>query len=113
VCLSLSASEVKTDRHRPQIISVGLPFLTVELASRDALGGARPDAAHFAKTFPCDDAMRSISNARCARRRKAMRFAGAVVSSRRQRVVRRSRHRQRDRRAAALLADLDPLKDGD
>src|SRR6266436_9030970 len=26
-CLSLSASDVKTDRHQPQIASVGLPFL--------------------------------------------------------------------------------------
>ena len=54
-CLSLSAGDVKTDRHPPQIISVGLPFLTVELASRDALRRARADAAAFARTFPCDD----------------------------------------------------------
>ncbi|WP_454619880.1 PhzF family phenazine biosynthesis protein [Bradyrhizobium cenepequi] len=53
-CLSLSASDVKTDRHPPQIVSVGLPFLMVELASRDALKRARPDAAAFARTFPCD-----------------------------------------------------------
>ena len=54
-CLSLSAAEVKTDRHPPQIVSVGLPFLVVELASREALRRAKPDAAAFAKTFPCDD----------------------------------------------------------
>ncbi|MGX9430862.1 MULTISPECIES: PhzF family phenazine biosynthesis protein [Bradyrhizobium] len=53
-CLSLSASDVKTDRHPPQIVSVGLPFLMVELASRDALKRARPDAGAFARTFPCD-----------------------------------------------------------
>jgi trans-2,3-dihydro-3-hydroxyanthranilate isomerase len=53
-CLSLSASDVKTDRHPPQIASVGLPFLMVELASRDALKRARPDAVAFARTFPCD-----------------------------------------------------------
>lgn len=53
-CLSLAASDVKTDRHPPQIASVGLPFLMVELASRDALKRARPDAAAFARTFPCD-----------------------------------------------------------
>jgi trans-2,3-dihydro-3-hydroxyanthranilate isomerase len=53
-CLSLSAGDVKTDRHAPQIISVGLPFLAVELYSRDALRRAKPDAAAFAKTFPCD-----------------------------------------------------------
>ena len=54
-CLSLSAGDVVVDRHPPQIISVGLPFLVVELASRDALRRARPDAAAFARTFPCDD----------------------------------------------------------
>src|SRR5258707_189417 len=54
-CLSLSATEVRTDRHPPQIISVGLSFLVVELASRDALRRTKPDAAAFAKTFPCDD----------------------------------------------------------
>ncbi|MCA6112264.1 PhzF family phenazine biosynthesis protein [Bradyrhizobium cenepequi] len=53
-CLSLSARDVKTDRHPPQIVSVGLPFLMVELASRAALKRARPDAAAFARTFPCD-----------------------------------------------------------
>jgi trans-2,3-dihydro-3-hydroxyanthranilate isomerase len=53
-CLSLSAGDVKTDRHAPQIISVGLSFLAVELGSREALRRARPDAAAFASTFPCD-----------------------------------------------------------
>jgi trans-2,3-dihydro-3-hydroxyanthranilate isomerase len=53
-CISLSSADIRTDRHPPQIISVGLPFLVVELASRDALRRARPDAAAFARTFPCD-----------------------------------------------------------
>jgi trans-2,3-dihydro-3-hydroxyanthranilate isomerase len=53
-CLSLSASDVKTDCHPPQIASVGLPFLMVELASREALRRAEPDAAAFARTFPVD-----------------------------------------------------------
>jgi trans-2,3-dihydro-3-hydroxyanthranilate isomerase len=53
-CLSLSANDVKTDRHPPQVISVGLSFLAVELTSREALRRAKPDAAAFAKTFPCD-----------------------------------------------------------
>lgn len=33
----------------PQIASVGLPFVIAELASRDALARARPDAARFAE----------------------------------------------------------------
>ena len=53
-CLSLSADDVRTDRHPPQIVSVGLPFLMVEIASREALKRATPDAAAFAEMFPCD-----------------------------------------------------------
>ena len=36
---------MRTDRHPPQIASVGLPFLIVEIASRDALRRAKPNAA--------------------------------------------------------------------
>jgi trans-2,3-dihydro-3-hydroxyanthranilate isomerase len=53
-CISLSAADIRTDRHPPQIVSVGLPFLVVELTSRDALRRARPEAAAFAGAFPCD-----------------------------------------------------------
>jgi trans-2,3-dihydro-3-hydroxyanthranilate isomerase len=53
-CVSLAAADIKTDRHPPLIVSVGLPFLVVELASREALRRASPDAAAFAGTFPCD-----------------------------------------------------------
>ncbi len=53
-CLSLSAADVRLDRHSPQIISVGLPFLAVELGTREALRRARPDADAFAQAFPCD-----------------------------------------------------------
>ncbi|MFL6812717.1 MAG: PhzF family phenazine biosynthesis protein [Bradyrhizobium sp.] len=55
-CASLSTAEIKVDRHPPVIVSVGLPFLVAELTSRDALRRARPDAAAFARTFPCDGA---------------------------------------------------------
>jgi len=50
--LSLPASDIRTDRHPPQIASVGLPFLIVEVASREAVRRARPDAAAFWRTFP-------------------------------------------------------------
>ena len=43
-CLSLSARDIKTDRHAPHVISVGLPFLAVELASREA-SRFHPDTA--------------------------------------------------------------------
>jgi trans-2,3-dihydro-3-hydroxyanthranilate isomerase len=53
-CLSLSVSDVRTDHHPPHIISVGLPFLAVELASREALRRAKPDADAFGRIFPLD-----------------------------------------------------------
>jgi trans-2,3-dihydro-3-hydroxyanthranilate isomerase len=49
-----AAADIRTDRHPPQIVSVGLPFLVAELASRDALRRAKPDADAFARTLPCD-----------------------------------------------------------
>ena len=54
-CASLSSADIKTDRHPPQIVSVGLPFLVFEVATREALRRAKPDAAAFARTFPCDE----------------------------------------------------------
>jgi trans-2,3-dihydro-3-hydroxyanthranilate isomerase len=54
-CVSLSPADIKIDRHPPQIASVGLPFLMVELASREALRKAQPNAAAFARVFPRDD----------------------------------------------------------
>jgi trans-2,3-dihydro-3-hydroxyanthranilate isomerase len=52
--VSLSAADITTDRHPPQIVSVGMPFLVVELSSRYALRRARAEPAAFARTFPCD-----------------------------------------------------------
>jgi trans-2,3-dihydro-3-hydroxyanthranilate isomerase len=54
-CASLSAADIKIDRHPPQIVSVGLPFLVMEVATWEALRRAKPDAAAFARTFPCDE----------------------------------------------------------
>jgi trans-2,3-dihydro-3-hydroxyanthranilate isomerase len=53
-CISLSPADIRTDRHPPKIVWVGLPFLMAEVASREALRRARPDAAAFARIFPRD-----------------------------------------------------------
>ena len=47
-CLSLSADDVVTTRHEPHVVSVGLGFVVVEVATRDALRRVRPqlDAVH-------------------------------------------------------------------
>jgi trans-2,3-dihydro-3-hydroxyanthranilate isomerase len=54
-CISLTAEDIATGRHPPQIASVGLPFLMVEVASRNALRRARPDASGFAQAFARGD----------------------------------------------------------
>jgi trans-2,3-dihydro-3-hydroxyanthranilate isomerase len=56
-CISLSLADIRTDRHPPVIVSVGMPFLVAELSSRDALRRAKPDGAAFARTLPCDGAL--------------------------------------------------------
>jgi trans-2,3-dihydro-3-hydroxyanthranilate isomerase len=53
-CVSLSPADIKTDRHPPQVVSVGLPFLVVELASREALRKARPDVPAFSRVVRRD-----------------------------------------------------------
>lgn len=55
-CLCLDPADIKTATHPPQVVSVGLPFLVVELASRDALRRARPDKAAYGRTLPLDGA---------------------------------------------------------
>lgn len=56
VCLGLVADDVRTDVHGPQVVSVGLPFLVLELASREALRRARPDRRAYDALFPLDGA---------------------------------------------------------
>jgi trans-2,3-dihydro-3-hydroxyanthranilate isomerase len=55
-CLSLAAGDLCSAVHRPQVISVGLPFLVVELATREALRRAKPDRAAFDAVLPLDGA---------------------------------------------------------
>lgn len=55
-CLSLRPEDVRIELHTPQVASVGLPFLVVELASRDALRRAKPNLAAHEALFPLDGA---------------------------------------------------------
>lgn len=55
-CLSLTAADLATSLHAPRIASVGLPFLVVEIASREALARARPKAEAFERILPADGA---------------------------------------------------------
>lgn len=51
-CVSRPLSEVVTSVHSPQVISVGLPFLTVELSSREGLRDAKPNWAAHERVLP-------------------------------------------------------------
>ena len=113
-CLSLAAGDVKTDRHAPQVISVGLQFLAVEIASRDALRRAKPDAAAFAKIFPLDgsDAVYFYTRDVPADEKPSdiqarMFHPGASGLSEDPATG------SATAAAAALLADLDPTRDGE
>jgi trans-2,3-dihydro-3-hydroxyanthranilate isomerase len=113
-CLSLSADDVKTERHPPQIVSVGLPFLMVELASREALKRARPDAAAFARTFPCDgsDAVyfytRDVPAGEQPLDLQARMFHPGSSG-----LAEDPATGSATAAAAAMLADLDPARDGE
>jgi len=48
-CLGLAPGDIVTSAHQPQVASVGLPFLCVELAGRAALSKAAPHAELFAR----------------------------------------------------------------
>jgi trans-2,3-dihydro-3-hydroxyanthranilate isomerase len=55
-CLSLDPKDIATHGHAPQVVSVGLPFLVVELRSREALGRAKGNTAAHAEVLPLDGA---------------------------------------------------------
>jgi trans-2,3-dihydro-3-hydroxyanthranilate isomerase len=54
--LTLRPEDVLADAHPPVVVSVGLPFLFVEVASREALRRAKPDLAAYAARLPLNGA---------------------------------------------------------
>lgn len=50
--LRLDTEDIAVAEHSPVVASVGLPFLVVQLASRDALRRAVPDAGGYAALMP-------------------------------------------------------------
>jgi trans-2,3-dihydro-3-hydroxyanthranilate isomerase len=55
-CLSLSEADLALGLHTPCIASVGLPFIIVEIATREALQRAKPDLRAFSAALPADGA---------------------------------------------------------
>jgi trans-2,3-dihydro-3-hydroxyanthranilate isomerase len=113
-CGSLSATDIRTDRHPPQIVSVGMPFLVAELHSREALRRARPDAAAFARTLPCDGAFavyfytRDVPPAEGPCDLQARMFFPGTSG-----LIEDPATGSATVAAAALLADLAPERDGE
>jgi trans-2,3-dihydro-3-hydroxyanthranilate isomerase len=113
-CISLSADDIKTDNHAPHVVTVGNAFLVMELHSREALKRARPDAAAYGKVLPRDGA-RSVwfytrdvpaAEAPCERQaRMFMRGASGLTED--------PATGSATVAAAALFADLDPIRDGE
>jgi trans-2,3-dihydro-3-hydroxyanthranilate isomerase len=113
-CLSLSAGDIKADPHMPHVISVGLPFLAVELASRAALRRAKPNAEAFARTLPLDgnDAIylytRDVPPGEALCDLQARMFHPGASG-----LTEDPATGSATVAAAALLAELDPARDGE
>jgi trans-2,3-dihydro-3-hydroxyanthranilate isomerase len=55
-CLGLATTDIRIEGHPPVVASVGLPFLIVELATRDALRRGRLDKVAHGRVLPLDGA---------------------------------------------------------
>jgi trans-2,3-dihydro-3-hydroxyanthranilate isomerase len=113
-CVSLTAEDVRTDRHEPQVVGVGTPFVVMELHSRDALRRAKPDAAAFGRHLPRDGAFAVyfytrdvLSTETPCELQARMFFPGASG------LIEDPATGSATVAAAALLAELDPRRDGE
>jgi trans-2,3-dihydro-3-hydroxyanthranilate isomerase len=113
-CIGLTAADIVRDRHAPQIVSVGTPFVVAEVRSREAVRRAKPDAAAFARMLPRDGAFSvyfytsdvPAAEAPCERQAR-MFFPGASG------LIEDPATGSATVAAAALFADLDPTRDGE
>ena len=113
-CISLSADDIKVDRHAPQIVSVGTPFLVIEVHSRDALSGRGPTRRPSARYF------RATARSRLGSIRAMCRAAEAPCERQARMFMRGASGLAEDPAtgsatvaAAALFAELDATRDGE
>jgi len=112
--VSLTPEEVRTDRQAPQVVGVGTPFLVFEVTSRDAVRRAKPNAAAFGSLLPRDGAFGSYFYTRdvpaaekpCDLQAR-MFFPGSSG------LIEDPATGSATVAAAALLAELDSLRDGE
>lgn len=113
-CISLGADDIATDRHAPEVVGVGTPFVVAEVRSRDAVRRAKPDAAAFGRVLPRDGAFAVYFYTRdvpagetpCELQAR-MFFPGASG------LIEDPATGSATVAAAALFADLDPVRDGE
>ena len=55
-CLSIDEQDIAVTAHKPKVVSVGLPFLVAEIASRSALAKCVPNLNAYKRILPLDDA---------------------------------------------------------
>ena len=112
--VSLTPDEIRTDRQAPQVVGVGTPFLVFEVTSRDAVRRAKPNAAAFGSLLPRDGAFGSYFYTRdvpaaekpCDLQAR-MFFPGSSG------LIEDPATGSATVAAAALLAELDSLRDGE
>ncbi len=110
-CLGLAASEIATEAHQPRVASVGLPFLCVELAGRAALARAAPRAELFER-----DLLPVGTDAIMLYVRDGARGPGALrarMFSPLHGIAEDPATGSAGAALSALLADLDPARDGE
>jgi trans-2,3-dihydro-3-hydroxyanthranilate isomerase len=113
-CISLTADDITAERHVPQVVGVGTPFVVAEVRSREAVRRAKPDAAAFGRVLPRDGAFavyfytRDVPAAEAPCEIQArMFFPGASG------LIEDPATGSATVAAAALFADLDPARDGE
>jgi trans-2,3-dihydro-3-hydroxyanthranilate isomerase len=112
-CLSLTAEDVRIDQHQPQVLSVGLPFLVVELASADALRRAAPNRSAHDAALPLDGARSVYAYTRSRTRTPSE--TGADIQARMftPRMTEDPATGSATAAAAAMLAESSDLSDGE
>jgi trans-2,3-dihydro-3-hydroxyanthranilate isomerase len=111
--VSLVAADMRTDRHPPLIVSVGMPFLVAELASREALRRAKPEPAAFAPVLSTDGAVGFYIYTRDAAPAEATDLQARMFFPASGNLAEDPATGSATVAAAALLADLASERDGE
>ena len=114
-CISLSAADIMTDRHPPQIVSVGLPFLVVEAGLARCVAAGQAGCRGVRQDLSVRRQRCGLSSTRATCRRPK-----SPATCRRGCFIPGASGLSEDPAtgsatvaAAALLADLDGVRDGE